>query len=1324
MGSKTTSQVTNNPNPTALGYYDQLVGQANNVAQTPYQSYPGELVAPLNNGQQTAIGQLQGAYGTATPWYNQAAIQASNSLSGLDAIQGYLGAGSQYAGQAGWYTDNANTMLGQATQFGQNSADALGGMHTYMGLVGSGLDNAANTYGTGVGTLGNVGSYLGNAQGSLGAANAFTGAATGSLGNVGNYLGSAQGTLGNVGDFLGAAQGSLGNVGGYLGSAQGSLGNVGSYLGNAQGSLGAANNYWNAASQLGTPQQFSGAAVQQYMSPYTQSVIDSTMANLNQNDAVQQQQLRSNAIGQGAYGGDRAGVAAAELARSQDLANNQTVSGLLNQSYGQALGQYNQEQQNRFQAAGIQGTLGNAQLSAAQGYNALANTGLGQAQGYGQLANIGLGQASGYNALANTGLGAAQGYNALANTGLGQAGQFNALANTSLGQAQGFNSLAGTTISQAGQYGNLGSGQTQNALGQNALVQDQGQIAQQYGNLGSIANQTANAYNALGGTTIARGQLEGSLGQLQGTTAQARAQTAGLLGQLGTAEQQAGVSGASAGLQGSTLQQQIQQQQDQAALQQWQNAISFPYQQTGWLGNIVEGIGSQMGGSQTTQGNALSQVAGVGLSGLGILGATGAFGANGYLTGANGLGSAIGSVFSDERVKEDIQPIGKTFDGQTMYRYRYKGSPTVQTGLIAQDVEKHTPEAVGSLGGIKTLNLGMATEAAAKRGRFSRGGPVTSLADILRRPDQIVVGNPDWHPNPMGGLGWGGNPTFGTPQQPLPPPAAARPHYDLGGALALQNDAWTGAPGGGVNPGLGAISQPRLQSTMPGGSFQGMPRIGSAPPQGTGGLGVLSAPPISGSAGISQPGQAGQSGQPAPQGIDWSGNNQNLWLSVAAAGAGMAAGNSMSPLANLGTGLMQGLGTYTSLRNADREYGYKNAELKIDQQKADQAAQQIQGEIEFHKKYLENQNLNTQSEVAARNQQTAASRWAIQYVPGIGNVVRDTTNPFAPPQVVPFNPMAPSGSAAAPASTATQPVAPDPTPAAAPATPAPAPAAPGPATIATGVQGIGSGIRPTGTVGAAPSVPVAAPAAPTPPPSFAWKPTTTVPQGFVPPNQYGIYTNGTLPQEQAVAKGQIEEARNQSAAANTLQMRLDEMDHQFAQLPKNAFLSPGVGAETRAKIASTVNQYATSFGGQPLFDTNEVAAHENLLKDRFRLGADLAKSMGGREPGYIVQQAVKANPGTENTPLGYQRITSGLREMAQYQQDRAAFFDDYNARFGHLNGAQEAFDKLNPPQMYANRAILSTVDPRAIDYLRQNPATKGAFDQKFGAGTSAMVLGQ
>ena len=87
--------------------------------------------------------------------------------------------------------------------------------------------------------------------------------------------------------------------------------------------LGAtANGYFGqAASQSGlgaaavNPTALDSGAIGQYLSPYQQQVIDATQAQIAQTDAQQNQQQTSQAIGAGAFGGDRARVLEGERYR-------------------------------------------------------------------------------------------------------------------------------------------------------------------------------------------------------------------------------------------------------------------------------------------------------------------------------------------------------------------------------------------------------------------------------------------------------------------------------------------------------------------------------------------------------------------------------------------------------------------------------------------------------------------------------------------------------------------------------------------------------------------------------------------------------------------------------------------------------------------------------------------------------------------------------------------------------------------------------------------------------------------------------------------------
>lgn len=84
---------------------------------------------------------------------------------------------------------------------------------------------------------------------------------------------------------------------------------------------------------------------------------------------------------------------------------------------------------------------------------------------------------------------------------------------------------------------------------------------------------------------------------------------------------------------------------------------------------------------------------------------------NSMMGGLFGLaGSALG-MFSDKRLKEDIQRVGKLNDGTPVYAYKYKFGGPKHIGVMAQDVEKKNPEAVGEVGGFKTVDYGQVAEA-------------------------------------------------------------------------------------------------------------------------------------------------------------------------------------------------------------------------------------------------------------------------------------------------------------------------------------------------------------------------------------------------------------------------------------------------------------------------------------------------------------------------------------------------------------------------------------------------------------------------------------
>lgn len=192
----------------------------------------------------------------------------------------------------------------------------------------------------------------------------------------------------------------------------------------------------------------------------------------------------------------------------------------------------------------------------------------------------------------------------------------------------------------------------------------------------------ANEFNTLTGNQLAAGQqLEGAAGQTaQGITGQQQAQYGnwlqamqaagaipGLLTQPGTSM-----------LTAANLQEQLPFMNIQGLEQ---------------LGLPIAALGAQSTGTSTTQQQSPWYTTAMG---LGLLG--------------------MGLMPSDEKVKDDIAPVGMLFDKTPVYSYRHKGEMKKRIGVMAQDVEKRRPDAVHDVGGVKMVDYGKATERSRKLG--------------------------------------------------------------------------------------------------------------------------------------------------------------------------------------------------------------------------------------------------------------------------------------------------------------------------------------------------------------------------------------------------------------------------------------------------------------------------------------------------------------------------------------------------------------------------------------------------------------------------------
>ena len=215
------------------------------------------------------------------------------------------------------------------------------------------------------------------------------------------------------------------------------------------------------------------------------------------------------------------------------------------------------------------------------------------------------------------------------------------------------------------------------------------------GSRASVANSTLANQQGLAAGQI-QSQLYNQALQSALTTAGQQAGAAYSLGNLGQESLGTQLTGLNAGLTGGNLTQQQQQNILNAAQTGAIQETLFPQQELGAAANIA-GIGTTLGGttngtSTTTQPvNYLGQILGAGIAGYGL-------------------------YKSDERTKTDIKPIGKLYDGQTIYTYRHHGDPDLRIGLMAQEVERKHPNAVHEINGIKAVDYPLATEKSAQMG--------------------------------------------------------------------------------------------------------------------------------------------------------------------------------------------------------------------------------------------------------------------------------------------------------------------------------------------------------------------------------------------------------------------------------------------------------------------------------------------------------------------------------------------------------------------------------------------------------------------------------
>lgn len=161
---------------------------------------------------------------------------------------------------------------------------------------------------------------------------------------------------------------------------------------------------------------------------------------------------------------------------------------------------------------------------------------------------------------------------------------------------------------------------------------------------------------------------------------------------------------------------------------------------------------------------------------------------------------------------------------------------------------------------------------------------------------------------------------------------------------------------------------------------------------------------------------------------------------------------------------------------------------------------------------------------------------------------------------------------------------------------------------------------------------------------------------------------------------------------------VQQMKSDLQSVSESQFLTPGANAQGRLAWAKSVNTYAQALGIAPdklPIDPMAVASAEQANKLTRFMGMQSVNQYFGaaREAASTIMATVSAQPGIDNTMQGNKMILNAIDEGANYQKDLYEFKTEWAKQHdGNLIGADKAFNQMNPPEKYSQRAI-SQVHP-------------------------------
>jgi hypothetical protein len=258
-----------------------------------------------------------------------------------------------------------------------------------------------------------------------------------------------------------------------------------------------------------------------------------------------------------------------------------------------------------------------------------------------------------------------------------------------------------------------------------------------------------------------------------------------------------------------------------------------------------------------------------------------------------------------------------------------------------------------------------------------------------------------------------------------------------------------------------------------------------------------------------------------------------------------------------------------------------------------------------------------------------------------------------------------------------------------------------------------------------------------------WTPTLSMPENYIAPNvETALGVNPATGEPPKDAEKITTDAQNsvinmeaKARSQADARLALNQLIQQFDAIPQDGWTSTGAGNAKRNQILAEVNGILDVLGAQKIAAPSQ-GFFEAAQKGTFSLGTKVANSIGTREPGYIVSQAVKSQPGTEMSKKGIDIVTASMLAQNDYDQDKAKFYRDYVSRFHTLEGADKAFEHYNPVKMYADRGLVNSisqpdkqkltgfVEQYGSQYPGRTQQAIQAFEKEHGLGTAKLVLGR